>query len=458
MRCHWRRHAFIAALILLFILYIWSPPSPLSNSVLESKGFLNNLAVWSVSSTESWIDSGHFLPHNVSYSLLAGTPVSKKKFLTIGLASVKRSKGSYLLDTLQSIFSHSSREEQSSMVVVVLLADFDAQWREDTVRNILAEFALQLERGQLLVTHVPQQFYPPLKDLKRNFNDAPNRVSFRSKQNVDYSFLLHYSSGRGHYYLMLEDDVASANHFLSTIRTRVRMQEASGVVWATLEFSSLGYIGKLYRSIHLPLLSRFLFLFYQEMPCDFLLSHFRLLLTQGEPILFKPSLFQHMGTFSSFQGTYNKLKDSDFEEERYTNPAADVYSDIPVYKNHIPGLAYAFGSTFFWGHTPVVGNHLTVVFHKAELVTGIVVETGSQGKDLLNFAEVELGRYPITTETGSRTCKDFSSLGPLVNGRFEMQEVEKKSVSTPSCLRIRVTGNQSDWVVITKIRIKTDGN
>lgn len=76
---------------------------------------------------------------------------------------MKRIRGSYLIATLQSLFSHSSPEERSSMVVVVLLADFDASWRANTVKEIKTSFASELKQGQLLVIHVSPDWYPPLK-------------------------------------------------------------------------------------------------------------------------------------------------------------------------------------------------------------------------------------------------------------------------------------------------------
>lgn len=48
------------------------------------------------------------------------------------------------------------------MVVVVLLADFDVSWRVATVSEIKTVFASELEQGQLVVLHVPQDLYPPL--------------------------------------------------------------------------------------------------------------------------------------------------------------------------------------------------------------------------------------------------------------------------------------------------------
>uniref|UniRef100_UPI0037E81F6C alpha-1,3-mannosyl-glycoprotein 4-beta-N-acetylglucosaminyltransferase C n=1 Tax=Semicossyphus pulcher TaxID=241346 RepID=UPI0037E81F6C len=406
-------------------------------------------------SKESWVERGDFLPLNVSYQLQAGAPSPLQRYLSVGISSVKRTKGDYLIPTLRSIFSQSSPEERSSLVVVLLLADFDVSWRVRTVKEISAAFTSELDQGQLVVLHVPQDWYPPLTGLKRNYNDAPERVSFRSKQNLDYAFLMHYSSGLGRYYLQLEDDISCAKNFLTTIRSRVEEQEAKRTTWAMLEFSALGYIGKLYKSAHLPLLARFLFLFYQEMPCDWLMTHFRELLTQKGQILFKPSLFQHMGTFSSFQGTFNKLKDKNFEENIYNNPPAEVYCNMSTYQKHFPKLAWDAGEGFFWGRSPEKGNCLTVVFMQPAVVTGIYVETGSGGKDLLESAQVEVGREVVTTDGQEKSCKRFQSVGTLENGRFEMQEVDRKYSSASSCLRVLVTAEQRDWVIINKIRIST---
>lgn len=49
------------------------------------------------------------------------------------------------------------------MVVVLLLADFDAGWRSATVKEIRSRFGSELEAGNLLVLHVAQEFYPPLQ-------------------------------------------------------------------------------------------------------------------------------------------------------------------------------------------------------------------------------------------------------------------------------------------------------
>ncbi|XP_069564538.1 alpha-1,3-mannosyl-glycoprotein 4-beta-N-acetylglucosaminyltransferase C [Brachyistius frenatus] len=458
MRRHLKRRNVVLA-VLLFVggLYFSHRSDILMAGPTRSPEPIPNDLTWQAErlvSKESWVEQGDYVPLNVSYQLLAGAPSTQQRFLSVGLSSVKRKKGSYLVPTLHSLFSQSSPEERSSMVVVVLLADFDVSWRVATVVEIKTAFASELEQGQLVVLHIPQEWYPPVTGLKRNYNDAPERVMFRSKQNLDYSFLIHYCAGLARYYLQLEDDVSSAKNFFTTIKRRVEEQEAAKTTWATLEFSALGYIGKLYKSPQLPLLARFLFLFYQEMPCDWLMSHFRELMTQKKTILFKPSLFQHMGTFSSFQGIYNKLKDKDFEEGVYANCPAEVYSDMSTYQKHVPRLAWDAGEGFFWGRSPEKGNHLTVVFKEPTVVSGVFVETGSGGKDLLESAEVQLGRDVVTAEK-EKSCREFQSVGAIANGKFEMQELDRKFSSASSCLRVQVTGAQKDWVIIQKIRIST---
>lgn len=333
------------------------------------------------------------------------------------------------------------------MVVVVLLADFDLHWVFNMLNSIQKLFSKRLIQGQLLVIHADEENYPPLRGLKRNFNDAPDRVTFRSKQNIDYAFLVDFSARLSKYYIMLEDDVSCSKGFLSSIQSHIR--STGSLSWVTLEFSKLGYIGKLYHSRDLSRLGHFLFLFYQEMPCDFLLSHFRTLLMQNNVIRFRPSLFQHMGTYSSFQGTYNRLKDDDFHDSPADNPPATVYTDIEVFKNHNPVEAYSQGTNYFWGKTPInVGNFFLVAFKEPVSLSRIMIQTGQDGMDILQSADVQLG------ETNNRQeCTEYRNIGVLNNGCFELQNIHQTVNSSVSCLKITVTASQSTWVIIKNIQV-----
>ncbi|XP_034734920.1 alpha-1,3-mannosyl-glycoprotein 4-beta-N-acetylglucosaminyltransferase C [Etheostoma cragini] len=88
---------------------------------------------------------------NVTYRYLAGTPLNRKKYLTIGLSSVKRKRGNYLLETIKSIFDQSSYEELKEIVVVVHLADFDLVWCENLVQEITRKFAHHIIAGHINV-------------------------------------------------------------------------------------------------------------------------------------------------------------------------------------------------------------------------------------------------------------------------------------------------------------------
>lgn len=152
---------------------------------------------------------------------------------TIGITSVKRQKGEYLRDTLIDLLQRMQRVDD--VVYVVHLADNNSsrstEWREEMEAWIKATFPLTVALGRLHVIHAPQERYPPIpydQDVypvnfshypeystedPGGYNDTSDRVRYRSKQNIDVAFLLHYCaygvaplSGRTPaYYLMLEE-------------------------------------------------------------------------------------------------------------------------------------------------------------------------------------------------------------------------------------------------------------
>ncbi|XP_066559788.1 alpha-1,3-mannosyl-glycoprotein 4-beta-N-acetylglucosaminyltransferase C [Amia ocellicauda] len=457
MRCYWKKTS-VVFLFLLLVLYITIDNKGHGFNE-EEKRWARVLITQQLNSDrnlQSFRDlQNDSLPFNVSYSFLAGFPMQKQKYLTVGLSSIKRKQGSYLLDTLNSIFTQSSEEELKQMVVVVLLADFDMRWNEQVLRDISNRFPRPILKGHLLVIHAPQEHYPPLHGLKRNFNDAPDRVYFRSKQNVDYAFLFNFCANLSRYYVMIEDDVLCSKNFFTAIKKVLSPRENSP--WVTLEFSKLGYIGKLYHSSDLVRLAQFLFLFYQEMPCDWLLSHFRALLAQPDIMRFKPSLFQHIGLYSSFQGSVNRLKDEDFEENPTDvpdNPPADFFTNITTFEKYSANKAYGNVEQYFWGKSPSVGDYFTLVLHKPAVLTRVLIDTGTEDrkKDVLISARVEVGKDPATVKNKVE-CSIYVKLGDLVNGQFVKTNIEQNMHSAFSCLRIVVTESQKEWVIIQRINI-----
>ncbi|CAN9498999.1 unnamed protein product [Ophioblennius macclurei] len=395
---------------------------------------------------------------NVTYRYLAGIPLSRKKYLTIGLSSVKRKKGNYLLETIKSIFDQSSYEELKEIVVVVHLADFDLIWCENLVQEINRKFAHHIIAGRLLVIQAPEDFYPSLDGLKRNYNDPDDRVRFRSKQNVDYAFLLNFCTNLSHFYMMLEDDVRCSRNFLTALKKVITSREGS--YWVMLEFSKLGYIGKLYHSKDLPRLAHFLLMFYQEMPCDWLLIHFRGLLAQKDVIRFKPSLFQHMGYYSSYKGAENKLKDDDFEEDSIDipdNPPASLYTNLNVFENYDATKAYSsIVDEYFWGKPPCTGDFFLIIFNKSTKVSRIKIVTGTEDRhnDILHHGALEVGQRSVETKQG-RQCSSYITLGEFKVGKIEVSNVDHKIGFDIECVRIVITAGQKEWLIIRTISLWT---
>lgn len=380
------------------------------------------------------------------------------EYLTIGLSSVKRKKGNYLLETIKSIFDQSSYEELKEIVVVVHLADFDVIWCENLVQEITRKFAHHIIAGRLLVIQAPKEYYPSLEGLKRNYNDPEDRVRFRSKQNVDYAFLLNFCTNLSDFYMMLEDDVRCSRNFLTALKKVITSREGS--YWVTLEFSKLGYIGKLYNSRDLPRLAHFLLMFYQEMPCDWLLIHFRGLLAQKDVIRFKPSLFQHMGYYSSYKGAENKLKDDDFEEDSVDipdNPPASIYTNINIFETYDTSKAYSsIADEYFWGKPPCTGDFFMIIFNKPAKISRIKIVTGSDDRqnDMLHHGALEVGQRSVDTKHG-RQCTSYITLGEFKGGHIEVNNVDHKIGFDIECVRIVVTANQREWLIIRTISLWT---
>ncbi|XP_040490449.1 alpha-1,3-mannosyl-glycoprotein 4-beta-N-acetylglucosaminyltransferase C-like [Ursus maritimus] len=390
---------------------------------------------------------------NVNSRILIGAPPVKKKLLTIGISSVQHPRGSYLLDTLQSLFFASSSSEQKHFIVVVHLADPDPKWLGQMISSISTLFKPYIQARQLIVINTPLKSYLPLKDLKKNLHDSPAYVAFSSKQNMDYAFLMNFATNHSDYFLMIEDDVKCAPGFVTQIVTIVSAWENKS--WLTLNFSQLGFTGKLFRTRDLPCLVHFLFLFYQEMPCDYLLAHFHDLLMQPTPIQFFPSLFQHMGNSSFFDGKFNSFKDKEIEENdpgSPSNPAASIYTSLKVANGSVLMNAYSLDKNFFYTKSAEAGSHLTVVLDVPAKVFRVQVLTGShlKNKNQLEEGHVELG-YDATNRIND--CDDYILLGLLENGTLNKQVLSNESGKKVKCVRLLVTATPPSGIIIRHINL-----
>ena len=157
-----------------------------------------------------------FLPHITDdfESLQPVLKLSKGRHnvsMIIGISTVKRPKDSYLSTTLHSIFENISKNKTltEDILIVVMIAEYiDLQFVNETTQTLQKEFGRYIDAGYLDIIVPSPTFYPDFSNIDLSFGDGAEQVIWRSKQNLDYAYIMMYAKKRGtHYYVQLEDDV-----------------------------------------------------------------------------------------------------------------------------------------------------------------------------------------------------------------------------------------------------------
>ncbi|XP_028395993.1 alpha-1,3-mannosyl-glycoprotein 4-beta-N-acetylglucosaminyltransferase C-like isoform X2 [Dendronephthya gigantea] len=379
-----------------------------------------------------------------------------KRFLAVGIPSIRRKTRSYLKKTIKSVMNAVKGNEEGNITVVVFLADFNSDFKQKQLSDITMMFKKYITSGALQVIQAPRDYYIPLNDLHRNLGDHMDRVLWRSKQSLDYVYLMCYCSYISHYYLQLEDDVIASPRFLSKISDYVDSQKHE---WISLNVAQLGYIGKLYPTREVSNLASYLRLFFNEMPVDWLEPRWKKYRGQdpGETKCRAASLFQHIGLISSFRPKEsqrpNTLKEKFFDQfdQKYSgnNPPAEIFSDlIPIHGK--PEDAYTKGDGYFHARFGGAGKKIYNMLLKTKRkLQRVVVETGA------NFAEHDaivtgtLEISEIIAQQG-KVCEDYETVGEFRFGRVDVTLNGRKV----RCIRINIV-YQGRWIYFREIDVWT---
>jgi len=310
--------------------------------------------------------------------------------------------------------------------------------------------------------------------MKGTLGDSEERTRWRSKQNLDYAYVMMYAQNRGTYYVQMDDDVLSKKGFVTTMKAFALENTKKKREWIMLDFCQLGSIGKLFRSSDLWKFIEFLLLFHQDQPEDWLLSYFfkikycqldynneRCIQEQNKHwIPFTPSLFQHVGLFSSLEGKLQKLKAPQFGKvELFTphnNPPAKVESTINHYQEFTLENAYE-GKNYFWGLTAEAGDTIKLTL-ASPIALGryrFVSGNAERPSDKLHDATLEILPYmPVKTTESYTETKD---------GYFIIDEFDESGClegSFPSRLnpvasvRIKLKNASENWIVLSEILLE----
>ncbi|XP_078401318.1 alpha-1,3-mannosyl-glycoprotein 4-beta-N-acetylglucosaminyltransferase A isoform X3 [Cetorhinus maximus] len=379
--------------------------------------------------------------------------------LVLGIPTVKRKVKSYLAETLHSLLDKLSSEEKLDCVIVVFIGETDLDHVHSVLDSLEKEFSTEISSGLIEVISPPIAYYPDLTNLKETFGDSKERVRWRTKQNLDYCFLMMYAQKKGIYYVQLEDDIVAKDHYFSTMKNFAL--QLSSEDWMVLEFSQLGFIGKMFQSPDLNLIVEFILMFHKEKPIDWLLDHI-LWVKVCNPekdakhcerqksnirIRFRPSLFQHVGLHSSLAGKIQKLTDKDFMKpllhKMHVNPPAEVSTSLKVYQGHSLDKAY-LGEDFFWGITPLAGDYILVKFDRPLNIDRYLFHTGNTEHpgDLLLNTSVEVLPYKTSHNQLERSQTGGDPPNLLLLTRFEQDALELESRHTPHATRLGEAGVQ----------------
>ncbi|XP_075708735.1 alpha-1,3-mannosyl-glycoprotein 4-beta-N-acetylglucosaminyltransferase A isoform X2 [Rhinoderma darwinii] len=357
--------------------------------------------------------------------------------IVMGIPTVKRKVKSYLTETLHSLIDKLSPEEKLDCVIIVFIGETDLEYVHSVVGSLEKEW--------------------------------------RTKQNLDYSFLMMYAQRKGNYYIQLEDDIVAKQNYFSTIKNFAL--QLSNEEWMILEFSQLGFIGKMFQAPDITLIVEFIFMFYKEKPIDWLLDHI-LWVKVCNPekdakhcdrqksnlrIRFKPSLFQHVGLHSSLAGKIQKLTDKDFLKpllhKIHVNPPAEVSTSLKVYQGHTLEKTY-LGEDFFWAITPIAGDYVLFKFDKPVHVERYLFRSGNPEHpgDLLTNTTVEVLPYQkdildLRKETKDKHLSDgFFRIGNFEDGVAEGPV--DHGLNPVSAFRLSVIQNSAVWIILNEIHIK----
>ncbi|NWV09077.1 MGT4B acetylglucosaminyltransferase, partial [Ptilonorhynchus violaceus] len=394
--------------------------------------------------------------------------------LVMGIPTVKREKENYLIDTLHSLLYELSEEQKKDCIIIIFIAEVTPAGGYGSADS-LHSFPREVQSGVLEVISPPASYYPDLSNLKKTLGDSEDRVRWRTKQNLDYSFLMLYAQPKGTFYLQLEDDIIAKPDYIERMKSFAAQQSQD---WVILEFSQLGFIGKLFKSEDLPLIVEFFLMFHKDKPIDWLIDHLLWVkvcnpekdATHCEKeksklrIRAKPSLFQHMGVHSSLAGKIQNLKDKDFGKNllhrTHSNPPAKVDTSLRIYQQYTLEKVYK-GQDCFWASAPVAGDYIRFTFLNPLKVEKYLFRSGNMehpGDKLFNTTvEVlpadEMLRKELV-DNGSKFNYPVTKDGYLKIGAFENGIAEgsiSQSIGRIQAIRLSVSSNSSVWAVLSEV-------
>lgn len=426
----------------------------------------------------------HFLPHLLDdpASLRPAFLQSKNRqgvSIVFGIPTVKRDKQSYLLETVDNLIANMDEDEQNQTMIVLFIGETDFEYVTQVANSINTRFPTFVDSGFIEIIAPAASYYPDMHRLRQTLNDSVERVKWRSKQNLDFAYLMAYTQPKGAFYVQLEDDILTKKGFVTIIKNFALEKTANKEhsQWFVLDFCQLGFIGKMFKSADLPWLITFFQMFYNEKPVDWLLYHLiytKVCSVEKDAktckqeisklwVHYKPSLFQHIGTTSSLKGKVQKLKDKQFGKiptfYPHNNPSAVVKTGIQHYKTYTLQKAYT-GESFFWGLMPQPGDLIEIKFKEPVLLKRYLFRSGNFEQPSDRFYNTTVEVLPINLAEDSSVWNTYNTTtdGFLIIGAFNdfgiAEGVVDPKFGELRELRLHVYSDSQNWVILREILLQ----
>ncbi|XP_030571200.1 alpha-1,3-mannosyl-glycoprotein 4-beta-N-acetylglucosaminyltransferase A [Drosophila novamexicana] len=334
----------------------------------------------------------------------------------LGVPTVRRVGENYLLETVAHLIEKLSDYQRNSCLIVIYIGETDSQIVESIWKEIGDSFGYHLDDGLIDVISPPVNYYPDFESLFITLHDDPNRVRWRTKQVLDYMYLMTYASSRGSYYLQLEDDIEPTVGYLDYIiqlkalHTHFRLDHHRG--WIVLSFSELGFIGKLFHVYEIKPFLAHVQNFYNDQPIDWLLySYVKLRSCPWDSfntadcerdffmnyIRATQSQFQHIGVESSLRSKEQKLRDERYER----NSGQQIMEHLRRPLNLVTSHTHTFlqdrrhfgpGETFMWSYVPQVSLLMRYLLSHLNDFSQIKIGNGCH-RENDSFSELTVNLY-----------------------------------------------------------------
>lgn len=132
-----------------------------------------------------------------------------------------------------------SPNEKSQSLIVVFIAETDEIFVKETAKQIEDQFLEHIENGLLEIISPPATYYPNMSEITATLGDSVERTKWRTKQNLDFAYLMMYCQSKGTFYVQLEDDIVAKPHY-TTKMINYALKQSHSKDWFLLDFCQLG--------------------------------------------------------------------------------------------------------------------------------------------------------------------------------------------------------------------------